>query len=728
MSKKNNLFRVMTALFCVIMVITSMPIGVQASILGNEMNEGADISDFEEKQEIKENVDSSIFFVSEPSYTQQENKNGISTQKIGVKEDTDRNLSMDSFSNSNIGYDADSGNLKKLFDRGTILNYANAAFAAPFSLYMQGSCSDGTYYYFAFYARRNLNNEITTVGTMVVTACMNANGGFDIVKVRTSAENEALINIEHANCLTFNPNNEGAADDQIVIATTNNDKSQVSVVNADYFRGANDSLSIKKNIQIGCRFTTIAYCKETNRYVVNISGNHNCFCVLDSDFNIIETHIKTGSNRDNSGGTQKLGHQGLYCDSNYIYSLFCYTKNINASENEKEYQNVMGIYKWDGTLVKEINLNFASVSHYGYSDIYEGEGLIFSGNKVLMPMNCIYSTGDSRRIHYYYYDLSQYFYSIQYCIDTNVQAHINDTNKIYSYVLYDQATPLKKNTFVNPGYKFVGWYGYRPDEDTWLYKNGLGDDCWCKEGGQPDGYYKQVYKDKASVKRTIPAGRSAMLCACWEATDKFTVKFDNNKGSGTMSDKTVTFGTSTKMPVSKMTKSGCEFLGWYVFNPQTDEWIYESSDGTKTEWKKEGKQTKGYLKKAYKNETTIARTVAAGQNVVFFAKWNEYYVMFNTGNKAAKIDEIISPFRAIYNTSKTLPYYKITNSKNVTQTSNTYHLYRPDKGTWKYTNGTTNKWYTRSNQPSGYSLFKHQGKTVKTTVPIGERVVCVAQW
>lgn len=51
----------MTALFCVIMVITSMPIGVQASILGNEMNEGADISDFEEEQEIKENVDSSIF-------------------------------------------------------------------------------------------------------------------------------------------------------------------------------------------------------------------------------------------------------------------------------------------------------------------------------------------------------------------------------------------------------------------------------------------------------------------------------------------------------------------------------------------------------------------------------------------------------------------------------------------------------------------------------------------
>lgn len=61
MSKKNNLFRVMTALFCVIMVITSMPIGVQASILGNEMNEGADISDFEEEQEIKENVDLSIF-------------------------------------------------------------------------------------------------------------------------------------------------------------------------------------------------------------------------------------------------------------------------------------------------------------------------------------------------------------------------------------------------------------------------------------------------------------------------------------------------------------------------------------------------------------------------------------------------------------------------------------------------------------------------------------------
>ena len=48
---------------------------------------------------------------------------------------------------------------------------------------------------------------------MVVAACMNANGGFDIVKVRTSAENEALINIEHAYCLTFNPNKEGSVDD-----------------------------------------------------------------------------------------------------------------------------------------------------------------------------------------------------------------------------------------------------------------------------------------------------------------------------------------------------------------------------------------------------------------------------------------------------------------------------------------------------------------------------------
>ena len=76
---------------------------------------------------------------------------------------------------------------------------------------------------------------------------------------------------------------------------------------------------------------------------------------------------------------------------------------FKASDSDGTIRNVMGIYKWDGTLVKEINLNFATTSHNNVRDVYEGENLIFAGNKVLMGMNCEYCPNalTSKRRCYY---------------------------------------------------------------------------------------------------------------------------------------------------------------------------------------------------------------------------------------------------------------------------------------------------------------------------------------
>ena len=94
------------------------------------------------------------------------------------------------------------------------------------------------------------------------------------------------------------------------------------------------------------------------------------------------------------------------------------------------------------------------------------------------------------------------------------------------------ATALSSNTFTKNGYTFASWN---------TLANGTG----------------TSYTDGQSI--TITSG--ATLYAQWTANSNIFI-FDNNTGSGTMSNQTIASGTATALTTNTFTKTGYTFAGW----------------------------------------------------------------------------------------------------------------------------------------------------------------------
>lgn len=59
-----------------------------------------------------------------------------------------------------------------------------------------------------------------------------------------------------------------------------------------------------------------------------------------------------------------------------------------------------------------------------------------------------------------------------------------------------------------------------------------------------------------------------------------------------------------------------------------------------------------------------------------------------------------------------------------------WHVHRQSDNLWYYTNGNTNNWYAKDNQPSGYILYEwaDQGSASKTTSIHNDVITMYAQW
>lgn len=272
-----------------------------------------------------------------------------------------------------------------------------------------------------------------------------------------------------------------------------------------------------------------------------------------------------------------------------------------------------------------------------------------------------------------------------------------------------------------------------PGEDIWSYKNNAGDIKWCKAGQQPTGYKKSVYADKQSVSQTVKSGKTVMFCATWKATKDFYVSFNANGGSGSMAMQTVTYDVEKTMPKNAFTKSGRKFTGWMIYSVERGEWLYKQADGTKA-WYKEGEAPVGALKHTYKDQTTIARTAKAGQHVIFYARWNEFTILFDANGKrvhALKDGGIKTPIRAVYGNTTAIAKYA-TGDTEEGSTCTGYRQHRLELDKWRYqskTDASQTPWYRKSAvNTDKYKLYLFTGSSVKETVQIGERVVFQAQW
>ena len=170
-----------------------------------------------------------------------------------------------------------------------------------------------------------------------------------------------------------------------------------------------------------------------------------------------------------------------------------------------------------------------------------------------------------------------------------------------SGVKYDQAiedVPTPSRT----GYAFVGW-------------------AWNKTSSAAD------FAEGAELKNlTAENGGKVTLYAVWRA-NTYTVTFDANDGTGSMSDMTFTYGTAQNLSANAFTRTGYTFAGW-----ATEE------DATKVK---------------YENGESVSNlTTENGGTVTLYAVWtaNSYTVHFDANGGEGTMDDM--PFT--YDTAKNL--------------------------------------------------------------------------
>ena len=108
---------------------------------------------------------------------------------------------------------------------------------------------------------------------------------------------------------------------------------------------------------------------------------------------------------------------------------------------------------------------------------------------------------------------------------------------------------------------------------------------------------------------------SPVLSAIGKNTNKFTVKYDKNKGNGIMFDKKIKYGKSTALSANLFTRSGYKFNGWVAVR-KSDDYTYGYDSNGKLGWYE--KPAKNYI---YKNKQKVSQTVVAGQTVTMYAQW-----------------------------------------------------------------------------------------------------------
>ena len=109
---------------------------------------------------------------------------------------------------------------------------------------------------------------------------------------------------------------------------------------------------------------------------------------------------------------------------------------------------------------------------------------------------------------------------------------------------YNTAKALTANSFTRTGYTFLGW-------------------------STSSTATTATYTDKQSVKNlTSTDGGTVTLYAVWKP-NTYTVKFNANGGTGTMSNQSFTYNTAKALTANSFTRTGYTFLGWSTSSTAT---------------------------------------------------------------------------------------------------------------------------------------------------------------
>ena len=163
---------------------------------------------------------------------------------------------------------------------------------------------------------------------------------------------------------------------------------------------------------------------------------------------------------------------------------------------------------------------------------------------------------------------------------------------------YGTAKALTANAFTRTGYTFKGW-------------------------ATSSGATSAAYTDKQSVKNlTATAGATVNLYAVWQV-NTYSVKFNANGGSGTMTALGCTYGQNASLTANAFTRTGYAFVGWMT-----------SANGT----------TVAYTDK----QSVLNLSTQANATINLYARWTDkWYVDAETGDDTNQGDSAAQAFKTI---------------------------------------------------------------------------------
>lgn len=111
---------------------------------------------------------------------------------------------------------------------------------------------------------------------------------------------------------------------------------------------------------------------------------------------------------------------------------------------------------------------------------------------------------------------------------------------------------------------------------------------------------------------------------------KYTIAYNANGGTGTMTSHTGTYGVADKLKKNTFTRTGYTFKGWYCYRHSDQKWYCRSkTDSSQTAWYATGSIPSTYEQYLWSDESTSNKTTSTdGDTITMYAQWTENSITF----------------------------------------------------------------------------------------------------
>ena len=225
------------------------------------------------------------------------------------------------------------------------------------------------------------------------------------------------------------------------------------------------------------------------------------------------------------------------------------------------------------------------------------------------------------------------------------------------------------------------------------------------------------------------AGLSAVVTAAAADSGVFVVYYHadlNAAASGTTT--TVTYGVNTKTKTVEelgFTSKEKRFLGWRIYREKDQTWRVRKPDGTEG-WAKT--LSTGYSYVTYGNGCSVGGTVNAGENVHFYATWDDVVKFTIRYHDHDNYPPAGSTTEVYYGYSTPTLTYQQIGFNDANRTFRGWKVYREYDKSWavKTADGGMT-WSSNVNADTQYYLYPN-GDIVAKTAPVGTVVHFYGQW